>query len=409
MKKRKITIDIISQEAKERGYDLLSTEYYGNEALLEFYCHVDNHGSFFLSYHKFHGGRGCQKCGKEAQKKKLRLAYEYVKNFIESQNHKLLDDVYTNSQTKLLIKCPNPSHEPFRMTFSSFQSGERCPECAGVKKHTIEEVKKHANSQDYIVLSDTYINNKTPLEYMCPGGHVFSMKFNDFQQGHRCPICKGNECSQRQLYIHDDVKSFIESYGYKLSSKYTRSNQYLDLICPNGHQIKMKWNDFQQGHRCDKCVRISLRGENSPSWGGGTTNLYRALRYCINGWKIKQFNSVGSICELSGKKSSRSVTLNVHHIVVSFSQIVSMAFENLNLPIKQTLGDYSTDDIIRIENEIKDLNEKLACGVVMEKEIHLAFHNFCGGTSKETSFAQLKEFCDQNCYNYPDRYLDKLL
>lgn len=120
MAKRKITIDIIKQEASERGYELISDEYHGNEALLEFYCPINNHGIFHLSYHKFHGGRGCQKCGKESKKKKIRLGYDEVKSFIESQGYSLLSDSYVNNSYKLLLKCPNQNHKPFKMRFSAF-------------------------------------------------------------------------------------------------------------------------------------------------------------------------------------------------------------------------------------------------------------------------------------------------
>ncbi len=261
MGRRKITIDIIRQEAIERGYELRSDVYIGNDALLEFYCPINNHGVFHLSYHKFHSGRGCQQCGKEALKKKLSFSYDEVKSFIESEGYLLLSDEYTKADVKLLLKCPEQNHEPFWMTFSAFKNaGQRCPECSGVKRHTIQEVKEYAKEHNYEVLSDIYINNKTELEYKCPKGHVFHMRFNDFQQGSRCPICKGEACSERQYLDPCEVRKIIEKEGYKLKSEYVSSREILEMECPAGHPVKMRYNDFQQGVRCDKCVREGLRG-----------------------------------------------------------------------------------------------------------------------------------------------------
>jgi len=408
MAKRKITIDIIKQEASERGYELISDEYHGNEALLEFYCPINNHGIFHLSYHKFHGGRGCKKCGKESKKKKIRLGYDEVKSFIESQGYSLLSDRYVNNSYKLLLKCPNQNHKPFKMRFSAFKNnGQRCPECSGVKRHTIHEVKNHAKKYGYKVLSDKYYNNKTELEYKCPKGHTFPMRFNDFQQGHRCPYCKGEACSERQYLDPNEVKKIIESEGYKLKSKYVNSREFLEMECPAGHHIKMKYNDFQQGVRCDKCVREGLRGENSPNWKGGRTKLYHALRDCVDGWRIKQFDIAEHKCELTGKKSSRQAILVVHHMV-SFSKILDTVFDKLNLPIKEDLSCYTTEEIVLIENKVKELNESMAFPIVMEKTIHQDFHSYCGGYTKPTSFYQLKSFCDINNYIFPHRYVSKL-
>ena len=407
--RRKITIDIIRQEAQEHGYELISKEYHNCEELLEFYCPIDNHGPFHLSYHKFKSNRGCQKCSAERKHKKISLSFEEVNQYIESQDYKLLDDEYINSHTKLLLKCPIENHEPFPMTYAAFHSGERCPECSGVKKHTLEEINQYAQAHGYELLSTTYKNNKEELVFKCPNNHTFSMRFNDFQQGHRCPTCKGLSCSERQYLNPNNVREFIEKERYKLKSDYVSSREFLDMECPNGHPVKIRYNDFQQGVRCDRCVREGLRGENSPNWKGGKTKLYNALRYCIENWRIEQLRMVENKCELTGEKSSRKVILNVHHIEISFSNILDAVFNELKLPILKELGDYSTKEIVMLESLIKETNEKLAIPVIMEKEIHKKFHSFCHGYDKPTTFRQLKDFCDAESYTFPERYIDKLL
>ena len=58
------------------------------------------------------------------------------------------------------------------------------------------------------------------------------------------------------------VKEYIESFGYKLlSTEYKNCKSKLLIKCNKGHKFKMNWNDFQQGNRCPYCAN-KLKGEN---------------------------------------------------------------------------------------------------------------------------------------------------
>ena len=54
-----------------------------------------------------------------------KLSFEYVKNFIESENYKLISEEYVNNRTHLDIKCPDG--HIYKVKFNVFQSGSRCP------------------------------------------------------------------------------------------------------------------------------------------------------------------------------------------------------------------------------------------------------------------------------------------
>lgn len=57
------------------------------------------------------------------------------------------------------------------------------------KKLEYSYIKKQFEKEGYTLLSTEYVNNKIKLAYRCPEGHCHSIKWNDFQQGYRCPIC----------------------------------------------------------------------------------------------------------------------------------------------------------------------------------------------------------------------------
>jgi hypothetical protein len=182
-----------------------------------------------------------------------KLTYEYVKIFIESfEGYKLLSNNYKDSHAKILIQCPN--NHIFEMKFNDFQQGHRCSKCKSVKKHTFSEIKQYVQSfKGYELISKEYKNSKEKLKIKCPNNHIFEIKFNDFQQGHRCIICRDNF----QRYSYEQVKQIIEcANGYKLISKeYKNSNYKLSIECPVGHIFEMRFGGFHFGHRCPVCSK----------------------------------------------------------------------------------------------------------------------------------------------------------
>lgn len=56
---------------------------------------------------------------------------------------------------------------------------------------------------------------------------------------------------------YEYVKEFVECFGYKLISKeYTKSGERLDMICNNGHECSISWDNFKYGRRCRTCADI---------------------------------------------------------------------------------------------------------------------------------------------------------
>lgn len=129
-----------------------------------------------------------------------------------------------------------------------------------MRKKSYEEVKAYIESFGYELLSTEYINNSTKLDMICPKGHKFKMAYTNFQQGQRCPICANESNSDKQRLSYDEVKNYIESFGYKLLSKeYIRAKEKLKMECPNGHKLEMSYDNFHSsGNRCKECRKKEL-------------------------------------------------------------------------------------------------------------------------------------------------------
>lgn len=181
-----------------------------------------------------------------------RLTYKYVKNIIELEDYKLLSEEYIDNKAKLKLQCPEG--HIFDKRFNDFQQGQRCPICSRKKmvesqRHSYSFVKSVVESRGYKLLSEKYIRNHDPLKVLCPEGHEYTIIFSSFQRGTDCQICMNN-----QRYTHNHVKNIIESEGYKLlSEEYKNSKQKLKVSCPEGHEYDVRYNDFQQGCRCPIC------------------------------------------------------------------------------------------------------------------------------------------------------------
>ena len=73
---------------------------------------------------------------------------EYVKNQIENTGYKLLSNEYENANTKLKIQC-SEGHQ-YNVRYNNFQQGKRCPICDGTQKLTYNFIKQQFDILSYI-------------------------------------------------------------------------------------------------------------------------------------------------------------------------------------------------------------------------------------------------------------------
>jgi len=163
-----------------------------------------------------------------------RLTYEYVKGYIEKEEYNLISKLYKNCMTKLKFICPEG--QSFDMTFNNFQQGRRCPICKGGVRYDYDYVKEYIEEQNYTLLSDTYKNSDTKLELKCPEGHKYETPFKTFKNGNRCPVCNN---SKGEREVVDFVKSIIGNNIEVLCNDRTQivnpltgHNLELDLFIP---------------------------------------------------------------------------------------------------------------------------------------------------------------------------------
>lgn len=131
------------------------------------------------------------------------------------------------------------------------------------KRKTIEEFKKEIFDKfngEYIVISDKYINNKTPIlvkHVKC--GNSYFVKPNGILYKNKCPFCANEKRgigNIKENYLEDILINCNEEENYKWLENYKNNNKIKHKIlhkkCNNVYEVRP--NDFQQGYRCPYCA-----------------------------------------------------------------------------------------------------------------------------------------------------------
>ena len=192
----KLTIEEMHQLAASRGFLFLSSEYKNAHTRSKWKC-KDGH-TWLATSDSIKRGNGCPEC---AGNKKLTI--EQIKSDAISRGFECLSTAYINSQTRLEYKC-SLGHT-WRMTPNDIRQGYGCPKCGGTQKLTIEEVKKDALSKGFECLEIEYKNNRTPMSFKCPDGHVFNALQNSMHQGAGCPKCNSHHSQERTRYMFETL------------------------------------------------------------------------------------------------------------------------------------------------------------------------------------------------------------
>lgn len=253
-KDKEARLEAMKSIAKERGGECLSKEYINSITKIQFKC-SEGH-SWMMPPHSIQSGQWCPKCGikKRTEKRKTPIA---VFHKIAKQNGgKLLSDNYINGHTKLLWQC-RKGHQWRATGAMVVHAESWCPYCQGMyknikdmqdlaakrggkclskkyintstklkwqcskghiwksapnnvisncwcptcgyeiatekQKDDIGKYRKIARERGGKLVSEKYINNRTPLVWECKKGHQWKARpLNIQHQKTWCPYCYGN-------------------------------------------------------------------------------------------------------------------------------------------------------------------------------------------------------------------------
>lgn len=121
-------------------------------------------------------------------------------------------------------------------------------------KHTLKDVKNLAQIRGGKCLSTEYINNWTPLKWMCKQGHTWDRPYDAVQQGAWCGQCVKND---KYLELVNEIA--ISKGGVCLSDLYINSQARLKFQCKNKHQFTVNYSNLKLGTWCRECYQIQRK------------------------------------------------------------------------------------------------------------------------------------------------------
>ena len=271
---KKFSIDFVE------GYTLLSDKYVNCESLLEVCCPKGHVYRVTFSKFKNRGDR-CLEC---SDKKKKSVGF--VREELKKEGYVLLSNKYKNKDTHLRCRCPK-GHITGTLTWNNFRKGRRCFKCFGIARKTISEIRKELSSHGFILLSNEYKNVNTKLLIKCPNSHITNVTWYSFAGNFVCPSCS----KTRRKRIEFIKSSFKESGYTLISNSYKNANSKLEYECPKGHKGSITWGHFNNGQRCPVCSEgpvSKISQEWLDSLGVGVREFYiKDLGFRVDGFDPK--------------------------------------------------------------------------------------------------------------------------
>jgi hypothetical protein len=278
---KKVFIEDCQKLAELKGGKCLSTQYVHSHFKYTWQC-FEGH-IWDAEYSNIQQGQWCAECA--GVKKK---SISDCQKLAELKGGKCLSSKYINSHFKYTWQCVEG--HIWNAEFSSITQGNWCPECAGLKKKSIEDCHKLAQSKGGKCLSTEYINNASILKWECAKGHIWNRNYQNTKRGRWCSKCNLNNKIEA-------CHKIAELKGGKcLSGEYINVNSKIIWECEKGHTWDATHYSIQKGDWCRECLNIIEEMENEiwkdiPNTHYMVSNFGRAITKSSGIKKIYKFKS----------------------------------------------------------------------------------------------------------------------
>lgn len=183
------------------------------------------HGEFWQYANNHLHGAGCPGCKGSKISEVLQAPFT-TEVFIE-RARKIHGDKYDYSKVKYVRSCIKvsigcPIHGEFFQTPNIHLKGHGCKKCGAeyrantyyrltTSEFIMRARRKHGDRFDYSRVE--YVDTHTPVEIICPKGHITQQKPCDHLHGSGCPIC-------RESKGEAIISSYLDEHGYSYIREY---------------------------------------------------------------------------------------------------------------------------------------------------------------------------------------------
>ncbi len=228
---KRYNLEYIQQLAKIKGGKCLSKEYTDFMHLHKWQCKKGH--TFEATPMVVKAGYWCRRCVEE---ERVNTSLAHLKKHAISKGGKLLSDSYQNRQIKLNWQCAK-GHKWSANAHSILNEKSWCPDCAGNKKFTLEQVKQVGIARGGKCLSKTYKDALTDMLWQCDKGHLWLAPVGRINRGEWCPTCGYEKKAADRRYTIKEINKVAKLHGGKLiSTEYLRMADHIEWECKKGHR-----------------------------------------------------------------------------------------------------------------------------------------------------------------------------
>jgi hypothetical protein len=263
-----------------------------------------------------------------------------------------------------------------------------------VKIFSYEYVENYINSTDCKLISENYYGVDDKLLISFPCGHTKELSFYNFKKGSRCPDCGRKIGGTSKRLGEEKVKNRLKEKGLEVIEfidGYSSTSSMIKTKCENGHIETHSISSLLYSCKCNQCTieRMSLekRGSKGSNWQGGKSTIIGFLHKQLREWKKASLDASHHKCLICQNTKG----LHIHHIY-NFTNILNDAFRKLNLKRKLFIFEYTSEEIDLLTEKVKELHSQHFLGVALCKYHHQEFHFWYGRYNN--SLSQLEDFIE---------------
>jgi hypothetical protein len=228
-----------------------------------------------------------------------------------------------------------------------------------------------------------------------------------------CKECKGENFGTKDYWSLDEDRILLEFYSaetgryiQKIHFPYRTLEQinhraaslHLHKTIDTRHRSRIESQTDEWKDKISKTKKSSgvHKGENNsmygshrigelnPNWRGGISNLYSHLRRNLTKWKLDSAKDCDYKCVLTGKRFD-----DIHHLY-NFQNIIQETFLELDIEIKDNIGEYSMYEFIT--EKCLEIHYRYPFGVCLQQKVHRLFHEIYGFINNNPEqFEEFKE------------------
>ena len=228
---------------------LLSETYANNTEKLLWRCGCGK--LFECSWNDFYSGKHrCNDCGAKIRNDNHSYTIDEVKQLLSNTSYTIIEKSFTRVANG--FTCIDPNGYKVIMTRQALFEKQMPEVFHPQNPYTIENIKRYLdiNNINCKLLSDTYINNTTPLNWMCVCGNLFEKPWGQFRSGLTlCPKCARKRNDESRQIPSDVIVSTLKDYGLNILYKDRRivAKDLIDVVDESGYKYQIKYHNIITG------------------------------------------------------------------------------------------------------------------------------------------------------------------